>query len=81
MDHRWGLSGYASVLNVPLDGWAEGNEELELDLVDSERLELLAHRCFVRCPKPHADRWPYDWSAIQRPNEPLRLVAVRPGGR
>jgi len=32
---------------------------LDEDLDPSERLELLRHRCFVKCPKPHADRWPY----------------------
>lgn len=30
------------------------------DLTGAERLELLHHRCFVRCPKPHEDRFPYD---------------------
>lgn len=25
-----------------------------------ERLELLRHRCFVKCAKRHGDRWPYD---------------------
>lgn len=30
------------------------------DLTDDDRLELLRHRCFVRCPEPHDDRFPYD---------------------
>ena len=30
------------------------------DLTAEERLELLRFRCFVKCAKPHEDRWPYD---------------------
>jgi hypothetical protein len=30
------------------------------DLDDSERLELLRFRSFVKCGKPHDDRWPYN---------------------
>ena len=37
----------------------EDDASLNLD----EQLELLRHRCFVRCSKDHADLWPYDWSA------------------
>jgi hypothetical protein len=29
-------------------------------LTPEEKLELLRHRCFVRCRKPDADRWPYN---------------------
>jgi hypothetical protein len=29
------------------------------DLTAAEKLELLRHRCFVRCPKRHDDRFPY----------------------
>jgi hypothetical protein len=31
----------------------------------AERLELLRFRCFIRCAKPHDDRWPYDDSLIE----------------
>lgn len=34
-------------------------------LPDHERLELLRHRCFVRCDRDHTDLWPYNWSAIE----------------
>jgi len=34
--------------------------ELDEDLTAEEKLELLRHRCFVRCRKPDADRWPYN---------------------
>jgi hypothetical protein len=31
------------------------------DLSEGERIELLTHRCFVRCTKPlGSDRWPFD---------------------
>jgi hypothetical protein len=36
-------------------------------LEQDEKLELLRHRCFVRCTKDDSDFWPYDWSAIERP--------------
>ncbi|KQZ43305.1 hypothetical protein [Duganella sp. Root1480D1] len=37
----------------------QGDDE-ESELTQSERIELLTHRCFVRCTKPHNDLWPYD---------------------
>lgn len=37
-----------------------GPPDEEDDLRSEERLELLRHRCFVRCGKPHEDRYPYD---------------------
>lgn len=47
-----------------------GDETLETD----EILELLRHRCFVRCAKDGSDLWPYAWCAIERPNQPLQLT-------
>lgn len=29
-------------------------------LTPAERIELVTHRCFVTCEKPHNDLWPYD---------------------
>lgn len=50
------------------------DEDLNPDLSTREKIELLRHRCFVRCRKLHGDRWPYDWSMVERPGEPLRLL-------
>jgi hypothetical protein len=36
-------------------------EELEPD----ERVELLTNRCFIRCPKWHDNRWPYDDTFVE----------------
>lgn len=44
-----------------------GDDE-ECDLTQSERTELLMHRCFVRCTKPHGDLWPYDDRLAQEVN-------------
>jgi hypothetical protein len=30
------------------------------ELTTDERIELLTHRCFVRCAKPDDDLWPWD---------------------
>lgn len=49
---------------------AEGDETLETD----EILELVRHRCFVRCSKDGSDLWPYAWCAIERPDQPLQLM-------
>jgi len=38
---------------------------LDEDLTQAERLELLRHRCFVRCAKDHRDRWPYDLTHVE----------------
>jgi hypothetical protein len=32
---------------------------MDEDLYAEEKLELLRHRCFVRCAKRDDDRWPY----------------------
>ncbi len=42
--------------NVDGDGGSDDRDELDA----AERLELLRHRCFIQCTKPHDDRWPYD---------------------
>jgi len=42
----------------------EGDDE-DSGLTHSERVELVMHRCFVRCTKPHADLWPYDDRLVQ----------------
>ncbi|HYW13200.1 MAG TPA: hypothetical protein VE871_14665 [Longimicrobium sp.] len=36
------------------------------DLDAAERAELLRHRCFVICPKPDDDRWPYDLTMTEQ---------------
>jgi hypothetical protein len=41
--------------NVDGDG-----RESDEGLSPEERLELLRHRCFIRCPKPHDDLSPYE---------------------
>jgi hypothetical protein len=46
------------ILYYNVDG--KGGRGLDDDLDAAEKLELLRHRCFVRCPKRHDDRWPYD---------------------
>ncbi len=43
----------------------QGDDE-ECELTCSERIELLTHRCFVRCTKPHNDLWPYDDHLVQK---------------
>lgn len=45
--------------NVDGRGRSRGGEHDE-DLTADEKLELLRHRCFVRCTKRDDDRWPYD---------------------
>lgn len=44
-------------LHYNVDG--KGNPALDDDLEPAERLELLRFRSFVRCAKPHDDRFPY----------------------
>lgn len=44
----------------------------EEDLDAEEKLELLRHRCFVKCPKRHEERWPYYLTAV----EPYSSTAV-----
>lgn len=39
-----------------------GPPDPEDDLTADEWRELVRHRCFVRCAKPHGDRFPYDRS-------------------
>ena len=46
--------------NVDGRGRRGPSAELDDDLDAAEKLELLRHRCFVRCRKPDANRWPYD---------------------
>jgi len=50
----------------------DGKNDLAVDdddddsgLTHSERIELVTHRCFVRCTKPHNDLWPYDDRLVQ----------------
>jgi hypothetical protein len=47
-------------LHYNTDGRGDHRNPPDEDLTDAEKLELLRNRCFVRCPKPHDDRWPYD---------------------
>lgn len=50
----------------------DGRFELHLqrsrvpELSPAEWIELVRHRSFVRCPKPHDDLWPYDARVIER---------------
>jgi hypothetical protein len=46
------------MLYYNVDG--RGGRGIDDDLDAAEKLELLRHRCFVRCRKRHDDRWPYD---------------------
>ncbi len=39
--------------------------EMDEDLEPRERAELLRHRCFVTCAKPHDDRWPYGLRLVE----------------
>jgi hypothetical protein len=39
--------------------------EMDEDLEPRERAELLRHRCFVPCAKPHDDRWPYGLRLVE----------------
>lgn len=50
------------------------DDDTDADLSDREKIELLRHRCFVSCAKRHADRWPYDWRLVERPNKALQLT-------
>lgn len=53
----------ASAFHFNVDGrWPveASRDRVESDLTADERIELLTHRCFVRCDKPHGDRFPYD---------------------
>lgn len=45
------------------------DEALNPGLNLEEKIELLRHRCFVRCAKAHDDWWPYDWNLV----EPFRI--------
>ena len=47
------------VLHYNVDGRRD-KQKYDEDLTPDEKLELLRHRCFVRCRKRHDDRWPYD---------------------
>lgn len=48
-------------LHYNVDAQPQGeNSEPDPDLTADEKLELLRHRSFVTCSKPHDDRWPYD---------------------
>lgn len=42
------------------------DEALNPGLNSEEKIELLRHRCFVRCAKAHDDLWPYGWSLVER---------------
>jgi hypothetical protein len=39
---------------------------MDEDLDAAERMELLRHRCFVTCARPHDDRWPYDLALTEQ---------------
>lgn len=54
------LTGDAIVPPPPSHDRRDDNAALCGDLTPAERVELLAHRCFVRTAKPHKDRWPFD---------------------
>jgi hypothetical protein len=45
------------LLHYNVDG--KGNRAIDEDLVSAEQLELLRFRSFVRCSKPHDDRFPF----------------------
>jgi hypothetical protein len=42
-----------------------GGAAVDGDLGAGERAELLRHRCFITCPKPSDDRWPYDLTLVE----------------
>ncbi|WP_426343602.1 hypothetical protein ACN9MU_25085 [Pseudoduganella sp. R-32] len=44
----------------------DDDDDDESGLTHGERVELVTHRCFVRCGKPHDDLWPYDDRLVQR---------------
>jgi hypothetical protein len=57
-------------LRIPLSEQQEvwdGLADLSLDA----RRELLVHRCFVKCPLRHDDRWPYADTLVVAKNLPL----------
>jgi hypothetical protein len=56
--------------NVDVDRKAPLRLE-ELD--EREKLELLRHRCFVTCPKPDDDLWPYYLTAAEPLSTPTSL--------
>jgi hypothetical protein len=71
LSHGWGASSqwhtefrrdYQSggQLHYNVDGrWQVGESTQDSDLTVEERVELLTHRCFVRCRKRPWGRWPY----------------------
>lgn len=52
-------------LYLNVDGKGKQPGGMDDDVTGTERLELLRHRCFVRCPKPHDDLWPYDFTSSE----------------
>lgn len=58
-DYALGGMLYYNVDAKPSAGGADA------DLDDRERAELLRHRCFVTCPGPGEDRWPYDLRLVE----------------
>lgn len=70
LSHGWGSnSGWRTTFrrDYLLDGVCHYNVDARRDLRppaddldDSERLELLRFRSFIKCGKPHDDRWPYN---------------------
>jgi hypothetical protein len=55
-----------------LDGALHSNVDAQdpgpgagIDLTETERAELLRHRCFVTCPRPSDDLWPYGLRLVE----------------
>jgi hypothetical protein len=53
------------VLHYNVDANPKAPPRLE-ELDEQEKLELLRHRCFVTCPKPDEELWPYYLTATER---------------
>jgi hypothetical protein len=59
------------------DLMAQG-DDTECELTRDERIELVTHRCFVRCTKPHNDLWPYHDRFVQVANSTPGSCHVQP---
>lgn len=70
LSHGWGSNSQwrtAFRRDYAIDGRLYYNvdrsqQRADDELEPHERLELLRHRCFVRCTKPDNDLWPYDYT-------------------
>lgn len=81
LSHGWGHNSrwrtsfrrdYAApaAFHYHVDGKLSGNDPLPDDsryaeLTREAWIELVRHRCFVRCAKPHDDLWPYDLGYVE----------------